>query len=181
MDTSSFSIYSNNFRYNNLSGTIYNSSCIQAYDNSKSANRWNTSELFFFPLTFPGTGNYFMDWALSNRSNDMNGDGRVDWPYLLAGGDNMDHYPLTQKATPSRLLSCKIVRPENGTYISSSTVTVEWSTVLPGGSLVEHILISLDDGGFREITSKNSEGIWKYTFEDTRTASTRWMWSSYSP
>jgi len=78
-------IYNNSFYYNHGSGDTFNSSLIQAYDGG-SNNWWNSSS---------GYGNYWHDWANNNNSNDLNGDGIVDWPYPIDGSAGAkDYYPL---------------------------------------------------------------------------------------
>ena len=77
-------IIGNMFYYNNNSHDGYNPHHLQAYDNGN--NIWNTSGN-------PGHGNYWQDWALNNYSNDNNYDYIIDYPYHIAGGDNVDEYP----------------------------------------------------------------------------------------
>ena len=92
-------IYNNSFYYNHGSGDTYNSSCIQAYDRS-AGNWWNSTS---------GIGNYWHDWANNNDTNDQNGDGIVDWPYLIDGiAGAKDYYPLTE-AQPIPELSSFLV------------------------------------------------------------------------
>jgi parallel beta-helix repeat protein len=82
-------IYNNSFYYNHGSGDTYDSDKIQAYDDD-SNNYWNS---------LSGYGNYWCDWANNNGTNDNNGDGIVDWPYLIDGSAGAeDYYPLK---TPS--------------------------------------------------------------------------------
>ena len=77
-------IYNNTLYFNNGSNGTYNTSCIQAYDDSAN-NQWYIA----------GTGNYWYDWANNNDTNDQNGDGIVDWPYKIAGpGNATDLFPL---------------------------------------------------------------------------------------
>lgn len=84
-------IYNNSFYYNYGSGDIYNSSNIQGYNNYGN-NFWNSTN---------GIGNYWHDWANNNNSNDKNGDGIVDWAYVIDGsGGAKDYYPLKKPLTP---------------------------------------------------------------------------------
>ncbi len=73
----------NEFYFNDGSGASYNPGDVQAEDDTLN-NTWNNSYL----------GNYWHDWAMNNDTNDMNGDGIVDWPYVLDVANDMDHYPL---------------------------------------------------------------------------------------
>ena len=78
-------IYYNSFYYNHGSEYSYNPSHIQAYDRS-SNNYWNSTT---------GIGNYWLDWADNNNTNDQNHDGIVDWPYKIGNPVNVkDYYPL---------------------------------------------------------------------------------------
>ncbi|MCD6383691.1 MAG: hypothetical protein J7L88_04445, partial [Thermoplasmata archaeon] len=146
--TENFEIYRNIFLENNQTHDSYNSSLIQAYDDSSGKNRWNTSELIFHPITLPGAGNFFKDWALNNRSNDMNGDGRVDWPYKIAGGDNKDYFPLTIEPKVG-WPSINIDEPFNGTHLPKNMVRVTWH--IKGRVPISAVLLCLDDGGFRKL------------------------------
>jgi len=145
VNTSGFEVYRNVLKQNNRTGDTFNSSLLQAYDDSPGRNRWNTSELYFHPITLPGTGNYFMDWALNNRSNDRDGDGRVDWPYPIAGGDNMDHFPLTSEPLNFKPY-VTITNPTNGSYTSETLLQVSW--IMKSLSPISALLICVDDGGF---------------------------------
>ena len=71
-------IYGNALYYNNGAGDVYNRNHVQAYDDTHKNNEWNTTD----------GGNYWHDWANNNDSNDQNGDGIVDWPYVLNGKDD---------------------------------------------------------------------------------------------
>jgi len=105
-------IYNNSFYYNHNSGDRFSISTIQAYDAS-GANFWNTST----------EGNYWLDWANNNDTNDKNNDGIVDWPYALGGGKVKDYYPL-KNAT--RLLMP--TAPTNlHAYVTSSYVNLTWA------------------------------------------------------
>jgi len=65
-------IYNNNFIGNNGATPVYNPANIQAYDNGGlGANSWDAGSSV--------GGNYWNDWT----SPDNNGDGYVDFPYLL--------------------------------------------------------------------------------------------------
>ncbi|AGB05273.1 parallel beta-helix repeat (two copies) [Aciduliprofundum sp. MAR08-339] len=80
-------IYSNTFAYNNGSNSTYNYSHIQACDDG-SSNYWDTSKY----------GNYWLDWAENNDTNDENHDGIVDWPYRIDGSAGAkDYYPLKNR------------------------------------------------------------------------------------
>ncbi len=72
-------IYENNF-YRDFDGTG-----VQFFMSSPSdcPNFWNSSF----------EGNYWLSWANSNNSNDLNGDGIVDYPYVIAP-HNVDYHPL---------------------------------------------------------------------------------------
>ncbi len=86
-------IYYNFFYYNHGSGSTYNSSHVQAYDDG-SNNSWNSTT---------GIGNYWYDWANNNDTNDQNGDGIVDWEYKIGGSAGAkDYYPL--KYTPHSII-----------------------------------------------------------------------------
>ncbi len=75
-------IYANIFAHNHGSGSTYASSHIQAYNDGN--NWWNSTS---------GYGNYWLDWAENNNTNDKNHDGIVDWSYKIDGGAK-DYYPL---------------------------------------------------------------------------------------
>ncbi len=79
--TSGNVIYGNVFKLNNGTTGRYNASRMQAYD--AGTNNWSYNH----------AGNYWMDWARNNETNDGDGDGIVDYPYLIGGGA-MDPYPL---------------------------------------------------------------------------------------
>ncbi len=73
-------IWNNSFLWNHNSTTRFSPSAVQAYDNGR--NAWNTS-----------VGNFWLDWAGNNDSNDADGDGIVDYPYPLDGGAR-DYRPI---------------------------------------------------------------------------------------
>ncbi|MEM3342507.1 MAG: right-handed parallel beta-helix repeat-containing protein [Thermoplasmata archaeon] len=83
----------NIFLENRGSGTIYNPSNVQAYDEN-SGNRWNSS--------YPGYGNYWLDWDEPDLHNgsvqpQVSGgpDGIVDDSYKIDGPANaVDMYPI---------------------------------------------------------------------------------------
>lgn len=78
-------IYNNTFVCNYRSGTTYDSDHIQASDKGTD-NQWNSTS---------GYGNFWLDWAYNNDTNDANNDGFVDWPYKIDGQSGVeDHYPL---------------------------------------------------------------------------------------
>ncbi len=90
-------VYGNLFLYNHGSGNSFNDSYIQARDDG-SGNYWNSSS---------GIGNYWLDWANNNDTNDNNGDGIVDWPYPIDGSANSkDYYPLKTLSSPVKKPSC---------------------------------------------------------------------------
>jgi parallel beta-helix repeat protein len=82
-------IWNNTFVGNNGAGSTYDSLYIQAYD-AGTGNWWNTSG------TPHGYGNFWGDW----QSPDVNSDGIVDNPYVLAGSGVQDYYPLTVPSQP---------------------------------------------------------------------------------
>ena len=88
LDTNSSgnTIYNNSFYFNHGSGSTYNSSHVQAYDNG-TGNYWYSPS--------KDRGNYWYDWANNNNTNDLNNNGIVDWPYLINGDSGAeDKYPL---------------------------------------------------------------------------------------
>lgn len=93
-------IYGNMFSHNNGSNSTYNSSHIQAKDDG-SYNHWNSSQY----------GNYWLDWAKNNDTNDMNQDGFVDWAYKLDGGSGsrdshpLKNYYITRPMAPINLIA----------------------------------------------------------------------------
>ncbi len=83
-------IYGNILAYNHGSGTSYDSYHIQALDNGIN-NHWNSTS---------GHGNFWIDWAENNDTNDQNNDGIVDWPYRIDGSAGAkDYYPLKNRTT----------------------------------------------------------------------------------
>ena len=92
-------IYNNSFYYNHGSNKTYNASCVQATDYGLN-NSWNSTT---------GYGNYWLDWAENNDTNDQNDDGIVDWPYKIDGGAKaQDEKPLKEP---------EILIPELGTVV----------------------------------------------------------------
>jgi parallel beta-helix repeat protein len=79
-------IHTNSFFYNNGSGSYYDAARKQGKDLSGNTI-WKSGS---------NTGNYWHDW----RSPDSNGNGIVDAPYPLKGGENSDPYPLTDSEIP---------------------------------------------------------------------------------
>lgn len=78
-------LYENEFFYNHGSGSTFNSTHVQALDNGTN-NVWYSSN---------HRGNYWLDWAENNNTNDNNSDGIVDYPYPLDGSSGAkDLYPL---------------------------------------------------------------------------------------
>ncbi len=111
MDSSGNKIFNNYFRYNHGSGNRYNSSCKQANDTS-GGNYWDVN----------GKGNYWLDWAENNRTNDANRDGIVDWPYIIDGDEGAkDHYPLK----PLIVLYFQTENSEIGGYENLTDLSVD--------------------------------------------------------
>ncbi len=78
-------IYENEFFYNHGSSSTYDAAHVQALDNGTN-NVWYSSN---------HRGNYWLDWAENNDTNDNNSDGIVDYPYPLDGSSGAkDLYPL---------------------------------------------------------------------------------------
>jgi parallel beta-helix repeat protein len=74
MGCSNNNIYNNNFINNNGATTTYNPANVQAYDNGGlGVNSWDAGSTI--------GGNYWCDWT----TPDNNGDGYVDFPYILDG------------------------------------------------------------------------------------------------
>jgi parallel beta-helix repeat protein len=71
-------ITKNAFVGNRGAGTGFSSSHVQAYDDGTS-NSWYVNH----------SGNYWSDW----NGQDQDGDGAVDQPYTIDGGNNKDRYP----------------------------------------------------------------------------------------
>ncbi|GEM_PF-4897497 len=79
-------LYRNIFYENNGTMDSYSPDKIQAYDSS--VNYWNNTN---------GQGNYWHDWSWNNRSNDLDGDWFVDYPYRMDGGaGSRDIYPMRE-------------------------------------------------------------------------------------
>ncbi len=76
-------IWNNSFLWNHNSTTRFSPETVQAFDNGH--NAWNTS-----------VGNYWLDWAMNNDSNDVNGDGIVDYAYPIDGGAR-DFLPVKEE------------------------------------------------------------------------------------
>ncbi len=79
-------IYNNTFYMNNGSFDSYRSGLRQAYDYG--TNYWNDSHY----------GNYWLDWANNNDTNDQNYDWIVDYPYHVYGGNSEDEYPYLYRS-----------------------------------------------------------------------------------
>ncbi len=73
-------IVNNTLIMNHGSGDSFDSLTVQGWDDSDD-NHWNG----------PGYGNYWRDWT----SPDPDGDGIVNSPYIVIGGNSFDHYPVT--------------------------------------------------------------------------------------
>ena len=109
-------LYENEFMLNHHYGDT------QAYDGG-SENCWNSSA---------GVGNYWVDWANNNNTNDQNHDGIVDWPYKIDGGNAMDYYPL-KNYSMNNVLS----HPLNLTARAGmGYVNISWKAPLYGTSTV---------------------------------------------
>ncbi len=84
----------NSFYYNHGSTGTYDKNHVQAYC-EPGGGTFDDGKY----------GNYWYDWANNNDTNDNNGDGIVDWPYVLDGGNSQDgyvkdHYPLKSREVP---------------------------------------------------------------------------------
>ena len=82
-------ILGNDFLYNHNSSKTFNKSTVQAYDNGDDV--WNET-----------IGNFWLEWASNNNSNDNNNDGIVDYPYPIDGGAR-DYRPLKNSPEPLSL------------------------------------------------------------------------------
>ncbi len=80
-------ISANILSYNHGSSLTFSSSTVQARDDY--GNNWNTS-----------VGNYWLDWALNNYTNDHNNDNYVDWPYLIDGSANVNDSRALKNSNP---------------------------------------------------------------------------------
>jgi parallel beta-helix repeat protein len=132
LQTSNYSyIYHNNFVNN----------AIQALDNG--TNTWDNG--------YPSGGNYWSDYTGvdENRgeNQDMPGsDGIGDTPYSIAGGSNLDHYPLMRSWSPSIPLTeiRTVIYPtadvyafgEYGTEYSRTQLKFDISSILPQGRIL---------------------------------------------
>jgi parallel beta-helix repeat protein len=143
--SSSYGVYITASNYNRIFGNVlkdnngalstYSSSRIQAYDDS--VNYWNAT----------GTGNCWSDLTMP----DCNYDGIVDTPYFIAGGSDMDLFPLAAAYV-------MLTSPSNGSVVYTSTVLVTGTAnpydeldvngvlthVCPSGSF--SVMISLPEG-----------------------------------
>ena len=89
---------------NNGAGTSFVVSHTQAFD--AGSNLWNSST----------QGNHWGDWT----SPDANGDSIVDYPYVIMGWINEDHYPLVGTS----LSGITILSPGSPSYTRSSSVQI---------------------------------------------------------
>ncbi len=130
-------IHANVLLYNNRATDTYNSSRIQAYDDSL-GNNWNSTN---------GKGNYWRDWTEPDEDND----GIVDESYGILGNESYDNHPLTEPPMP--ILPDK---PGNlSMVIGNSELTINWKAPLEdGGSAIQGYRI------YRRNISDDSE----YTF-----------------
>ena len=72
------------------------------YENHGSVDSYNPAHVQVYAEKYSnftnygpyGDGNYYHDWANNNRSNDMNGDGVIDWGYEFDGGNIEDNHPV---------------------------------------------------------------------------------------
>ncbi len=117
-------IFNNSFYYNHQSGDIYDSTCIQAFDDG-SNNLWNTSSY----------GNYWYEWANNNNTNDQNNDGIVDWPYkIYSPNSNVSDSKPLKNATYS-MPALPPTAPRNLTVIAGDGyVNLTWHKPLGNGS-----------------------------------------------
>ncbi len=97
-------VWLNQFFLNKATNRYYKGYA-QAYDNGK--NYWNHS----------GIGNYWLDWAENNDTNDMDMNGIVDWPYPLDGG-TLDYYPLKNETYDKKGPFFDIIAPSHSSNIS---------------------------------------------------------------
>jgi len=100
LDSNYNRIYGNHLMNNNGVSDAYDPTKVQAYDGC--TNFWNST----------GFGNVWSDL----QSPDTNGDGIVDVPYEIAGGENLDNYPL--------VLSMNVNAPTSPFYTNASTVAI---------------------------------------------------------
>lgn len=116
-------IYGNFLYYNNNTGSTYNSTLFQARDDGYN-NWWNSTT---------GIGNYWLDWAENNATNDNNGDGIVDYAYHVNGSaHSIDYYPLKVSN-----LSGIISRPLFlNAYPGNGSVNLSWEPPAYGADLI---------------------------------------------
>jgi len=93
--------YWNSFLYNHGTNETYNPNNIQVKDDS-GPNYWNKTYL---------DGNYWRDWAENNETNDQNGDGIVDYPYMITA-----NYSSGKDYKPLGSIRTKILEPLSGIY-----------------------------------------------------------------
>ncbi len=78
-------VWNNTFYDNDGSGSVFDPSRIQTYDDGTN-NRWNSS----------GYGNHWSDWTAPDAVPPF---GVVDWPYNISGSAGAkDYYPLTKSS-----------------------------------------------------------------------------------
>ncbi len=110
-------IYDNSFYYNHGSTDSYISTRVQTYDDGV-GNRWNTST----------KGNYWLDWANNNNTNDQQSPyGVVDWPYHIDGSAGaQDSLPLARSvpAPPSNVVA----------RVGNRYVNISWASPVGNGS-----------------------------------------------
>jgi len=84
--TSGVKVYNNTFYYNNGAKYYFSAAAVQGCDDG-TGNVWNCT------VNGVNYGNYWYDWSRNNDTNDLDGDGVVDYPYSL-DGSGADYAPV---------------------------------------------------------------------------------------
>ena len=112
----------NDFIDNNGAGAIYSAAHVQVYDDLGTSS-WNGTS----------KGNYWNDWV----APDLNGNGIVDVPYVIAGSSAQDNFPLTSLVIVDQLRSI-VISPAGGDVVAGTNQAFtaqalnQFGNVIPG-------------------------------------------------
>ncbi len=127
-------VFNNNFYLNNGTSNRFDDNGISQATDRGTLNMWNSSD----------GGNYWYDWARNNETNDADGNGILDWPYLVDISTGVaDHLPLAKPVLNER----GNIRINSDSEFTYGNGVVDGNGTKENPFIIEGIYINARDGG----------------------------------